>query len=275
MRTIFTLFSVVAVALALQSSLTADEPSKKSPADDPGALFDRLDANHDGQLTADEIPAEKHRLFERLLRLAGKDANGKLSRDEFIAQLNAAAEEHAKKAQSLSSTDSSERPLPDAPTIFDRLDAKHTGKVTLDDVPKERQGMFKQVLTEAGKPEGGSLTKDEFVKAFQAWYGKQTGRPVPAGDTATLSEAGPGIEPLLKRLMQLSKRSDGKLTKDELPERMRDKFDRIDANHDGLIDETELRQWLTLVKQRRDAAAQAGSPLGSKAAPQGKPTNSK
>ena len=54
----------------------------------------------------------------------------------------------------------------------------------------------------------------------------------------------------LKRLLAQSKRPDGKLTKDDLPERLRDRFDKIDANHDGLIDEQELRDWLATVQRR-------------------------
>jgi len=39
-------------------------------------LFAELDANKDGQLTAEEIPADKKRLFERLLRRCDKTATG-------------------------------------------------------------------------------------------------------------------------------------------------------------------------------------------------------
>ena len=69
------------------------ENAKKGPdatplnIEDPRALFDQLDVNHDGKLTADEIPADKKRLFERLLRLAGKSADGHLTRDEFVGLL--------------------------------------------------------------------------------------------------------------------------------------------------------------------------------------------
>jgi Ca2+-binding EF-hand superfamily protein len=50
-----------------------------------------------------------------------------------------------------------------------------------------------------------------------------------------------------------SKRPDGKLTKDDLPERLRDRFDKIDANHDGLIDEQELHDWLATVQRRLES----------------------
>src|SRR5207244_4102064 len=52
------------------------------------ALFEKLDANHDGVLTSDEVPEEQRRLFERLLRQADRNHDGKLSREEFVAGLS-------------------------------------------------------------------------------------------------------------------------------------------------------------------------------------------
>ncbi|HEY2147421.1 MAG TPA: EF-hand domain-containing protein, partial [Pirellulales bacterium] len=100
--------------LSSATARAADKPSDAKPAaanaagakappadsNDPSGLFDRLDANHDGQLTADEIPAEKKGLFMRLLRLAGKPADGKLSRDEFIAQLKTTDSGHSEDSAS-------------------------------------------------------------------------------------------------------------------------------------------------------------------------------
>jgi Ca2+-binding EF-hand superfamily protein len=59
----------------------------KAADDDNAALFDRLDANHDGQITADEVPAEQRGLFDRLLRRADRNGDGKLSREEFMSGL--------------------------------------------------------------------------------------------------------------------------------------------------------------------------------------------
>ena len=60
------------------------------------------------------------------------------------------------------------------------------------------------------------------------------------------------IDKLVARIMQRSKRSDGKLTKDDLPERLQGRFEKIDANSDGFIDASELREWLTKVKRRAE-----------------------
>ncbi len=280
---------LAALVLAAGLTLGARPARAADAADDPavnaGALFDKLDVHHDGQLTADEIPEAKRGLFQRLLRLAGKPADGKLSRDEFIAQLktlgqpavaDSAPSGQASKASSTSKTANPAKPAEEQPKInperlFARLDAKGTGKLALADVPPGRQQLFKRLLTLSGKSETGTLTKDEFVKAVGELLAKREGnanpaetKPSSAGTTPAGTPpvnkpavAGAGnfdVDQTVKRIMKQSKRSDGKLTKDDLPERLRDRFEKIDTNHDGFVDADELRTWLTMVKQRLQPA---------------------
>lgn len=305
------LLSVVGSGLILLLAGRAPADDAKpagDPSKDTAALFDQLDANHDGQLTSDEIPAEKQRLFERLLRRAGKPADGKLSRDEFIAQLKSNDSTSGPALAPPATTDKpatkppadvpapkpgattpnpagplANRPQVDPERMFARL--SKDGKLTLDDVPEQRRPLLRRVFAEAGKADGGALTKEEFVKAFKAVAAK---RPALAGlgplarpagdskaatdtkstdaksngdaksisDTKPAGDAKPSDKPAgdvpppgnpaqrLKRLLAMSKRSDGKLTKDDLPQRLQDRFVKIDANHDGLIDEQELKDWI-------------------------------
>ena len=44
---------------------------------------------------------------------------------------------------------------------------------------------------------------------------------------------------------------DGKLSKEETPERMRERFDQIDTNDDGQIDDSELKKAMGRFLRRR------------------------
>jgi collagen type III alpha len=57
-------------------------------------------------------------------------------------------------------------------------------------------------------------------------------------------------------LMQMDANGDGKVTKEEVPEGMRDFFDRIDANGDGAIDRAEADE------MRKRFSAGGGGPPG-------------
>jgi hypothetical protein len=274
---------VLAASASINARLLRAAEAAPDAAAEAGAVFDKLDANHDGQLTADEIPEAKRGLFSRLLRLAGKPADGKLSRDEFVAQLKSLDQPAASDSPaSQSATNNSPskpaqpaKPVEEQPKInperlFNRLDAKGAGKLSLSDVPLGRQQLFKRLLTIAGKPESGSLTKAEFIKAVDELMAKREGNAKPAetktssanspstpGTTAKPAVAADGnfdVDQAVKRIVGRSSRSDGKLTKNELPERLQDRFDKIDANQDGLVDADELRAWLTKAKQRVQAA---------------------
>lgn len=54
----------------------------------------------------------------------------------------------------------------------------------------------------------------------------------------------------LERIMKNDKNEDGKLTKEELPERMRPMFDRIDTNKDKEIDKEELTKMMERFNSR-------------------------
>ncbi len=74
------------------------------------------------------------------------------------------------------------------------------------------------------------------------------------GDRATTTAAG-GRRPGAKSfdLMQFDKDGDGKLSRNELPERMRTAFDRLDSNGDGSIDKAEIGD--AMRRRRQNGAA--------------------
>ena len=80
------LSSACVCSLGVASGLGGRRTGRRRPPAEP-ALFDQLDANHDGQISPDEIPEEQTSPFRRLLSSADRDGNGRLSRQEFAAGL--------------------------------------------------------------------------------------------------------------------------------------------------------------------------------------------
>ena len=60
----------------------------------------------------------------------------------------------------------------------------------------------------------------------------------------------------LARDATLDKDDDGKLSKEEVPERMQQRFDQIDGNSDGFIDKAEMDQLIANIRRRFQQAGQ-------------------
>ena len=60
--------------------------------------------------------------------------------------------------------------------------------------------------------------------------------------------------------MEMDQDGDGKLSQDEVPERMQRRFDFMDANGDGYVDEDEMAAIGERIRQRGPGA---GRPQGS------------
>lgn len=66
------------------------------------------------------------------------------------------------------------------------------------------------------------------------------GRPGPGRPGADGAGQRPGPDQMLARFMQADKNGDKKLSKDEVPGRMKDGFDRIDTDGSGFLEQSEL-----------------------------------
>ncbi len=88
----------------------------------------------------------------------------------------------------------------------------------------------------AGQPEAGPADASAGPDGSQPENGAghaDAGAGRPGGDRAGQRRGG--------NLMRLDQDKDGRISRDEAPERMRPMFDRLDANSDGFLDATEMK----------------------------------
>ena len=85
------------IVVLLPQNLLAEDPAgppgpsnAQPPAHNPEILFNRLDANHDGFITQDELPPAMPEMFKQLLLLADSNGDGKIT----LAELTAALDKH-------------------------------------------------------------------------------------------------------------------------------------------------------------------------------------
>jgi hypothetical protein len=96
--------------------------------------------------------------------------------------------------------------------------------------------------------------------------GKGRGKGKGKGGNLTASE-------IVDRIMSYDKNNDGKITKDELPERLHYLIERGDTNKDGLLDKAEIEQLASTIAQDARAGVRppgfGGGPFGGKGPPGG------
>src|SRR5438046_7569970 len=77
------------------------------------------------------------------------------------------------------------------------------------------------------------LSPEEFKKVAEAASRFRSSRPGPRR---------PAEDDVVERIMSFDKNKDGKVTKDELPERMQDLIARGDTNKDDALDNAEIKK---------------------------------
>ena len=213
--------------------VAADEnPGRDST--NSGALFAQLDSNKDEVLTSDEIPQEKKGLFERLVRVADKNGDGKLSSEEFAAGLAGRSQDAAKKPDAAEPPAHPEK-RPNGDKLFRRLDTNKDGTLTLNEVPEERRRMVVQVLKRLKKDNDAGLTREEFVRVID---GRADGAKRPAKPPRP-GQFPPGGPPRGGLFFLLDADLDGKLSSDEMsaaPEVLK----KLDKDGDGSVSADEL-----------------------------------
>ncbi|QDU05286.1 transaldolase/EF-hand domain-containing protein [Gimesia chilikensis] len=117
--------------------------------------------------------------------------------------------------------------------IFVVLDVNKDGEIS-----KEEMENATAALKKLDKDKDGKLSQEELRPDFGNFGRRDGDRRGPGGSFGRRDGDGGGD--FVERMMANDKNKDGKITKDELPERMQRMFDNIDTNKDKALDKAEL-----------------------------------
>lgn len=191
-------------------------------------MFSRLDADKDGQITEAEA-GDKKAQFERLMRTADKNKDGKLSREEFTAGLR---DPELKEAPAGGGPGGG-RPMGDPKELFRRADRNGDGKIDKDEAPDRMKENFGRIDANGD----GSIDEKEFGRVMEMLSGRRPDAPpqTPAGSPPGSSDR-PGGPPLVRAL---DTNGDGEISAEEIASAA-ESLKKLDKNGDGKLTREEL-----------------------------------
>jgi Ca2+-binding EF-hand superfamily protein len=199
-------------------------------------LFNRLDANHDGTIAADEVTSENRSLFDRLLRRADSNHDKSLSRDEFLASLVPSRPE-----RQVETKEAAVPPQADAVRyVLLRLDANKNARIEKDEVPKQLQPIFEILRERLDNNGDGQLDRQELSRSGPG-LAQIAGRYVEREGIDVKTE----LAKLEKSQGAAANRFDdngGPLDRLSDPQQARQMFKELDANNDGYLSQKEISE---------------------------------
>ena len=185
----------------------------------PNPVLEAIDADKNGELSADEIANAA-----TALKTLDKNSDGKLDMAEMRPNFEGMGRGFGGPPGG--GQGGSEEMM----NRLIAMDANKNGKLEKDEVPERMQSMFSR----ADKNEDGAIDKEEMTAMARERAGGQ-------GGGFGGGQGGPGGREFLAQMMERADANkDGKLSGDEIPPFMRERVEQTDTNKDGALDKAEL-----------------------------------
>jgi Ca2+-binding EF-hand superfamily protein len=269
-----------AIAPVRAEKATVEKQGSRLPgADALVVVLAKMDANSDRRLVPDEIPEDYLTTFEQMLKPADANKDGQLDARELARGgprlsimatraamqkgLNISAELAKLPAEEMNSIErmgAYGRPgdmMADpqqAEEMFARLDANGDDRVSADEAQGPLAERFDAMLERGDRDGDKQLSKQEFLEMSRRLAAMQNDRPDPAASRRLVRQ-------LLNRF---DADDDGALTAKEVPRRLAENFDRVDADANGRLDGPELAEVAALMnrgmRQGRPGPGPGGRP---------------
>jgi Ca2+-binding EF-hand superfamily protein len=231
----------------------------------PRPVFEALDTNHDGTLSSNEIQAAPQAILKLDL-----NHDGQLTTDEIIPRLETAGAKPDELVKQLMLFDKNgdgvltQDELPARMAgMFKRGDTNHDGKLTADEIramaasqgapngtpvrPGQASGVFRfdPILNALDLDHDSTLSSGEIAAASKSLLALDLDHDgVLSADEVKMHQM-TSAERADHMLDEWDTNKDGKLSKEETPERMVPDFEKIDTNVDGFLDKTELTTYFS------------------------------
>ncbi len=222
------------VLIAMQPIAPAATTASKPMSAGDAALFDRLDADHNGSIEADEVAAEYRPLFDRLLRRGDSNHDQVLSRQEFVAALVP-----TRPPKPLEAKEPSTVPQANAVRyLLLTMDKNRNARIEKDEVPRELKGAVENMIERMDRNGNGALDRQELSRGGPAMaavagrYVARLGIDVDAELAKLKKSEGDAFDRFEQQPKPLADIRD--------PKQARQLFAQLDENADGKLDPKEV-----------------------------------